>query len=286
MSALIGGVEGGGTKFLAAIAHTRGVQPPEVLDRARFDTTDDPTTTLGPIAEWFGGHELAALGIATFGPLDIPAGRLTDTPKPGWSGAKVRDLLAGGIEPTTRTAFDTDVNGAVLAEWKWGAARDIGVALYITVGTGIGGGVIHNGNIVHGLSHPEMGHITVPRFPGDSFVSLCPHHENCLEGLTSGAAIGARRGRPAADAATTEPIWDLVTHYLAHGMLDLIHVLSPEVIVVGGGVMQQAGLLDRLHDRLEYVMKGYMPVPRLRLPLFRQEAGLFGALALGEAVLP
>jgi len=276
----IAGVEGGGTKFLAAVAEPRPDGPPHIVDRLRVDTADDPDETLDPIADWLGRFDLDALGIATFGPLDLRARRVATTPKPGWSGTNVADALVAALDPEPEVAFDTDVNGAVLAEWSWGAARGRSVALYLTVGTGIGGGAIVDGARLHGLRHPEMGHVTVPRHPDDRFETLCPVHESCLEGLASGAALEARLGHSAAQAADDDPVWDLAVHYLGHGLADMSLVMSPEIVVMGGGVMQQAGLVDRVADALDRTLAGYMPTPVVALPAFGQEAGLYGALAL------
>jgi len=282
---LIGGVEGGGTKFLAAVARQSGDDRPEIEDQIRVETTDNPADTLTPLAEWLGNHALDGLGIATFGPLDLATGKVGTTPKDGWSGADVCSALTARFDGPPPTGFDTDVNGAGLAEWRWGASHGSSVSLYITVGTGIGGAAIIDGFPVHGFAHPEMGHISVPQHPNESLVSLCPHHDSCLEGLASGPAIAARAGRAAEELANDDMAWDIAAHYLAHGLADLTLVLSPEIIVLGGGVMQQASLLERVATRLDEVLDGYVATPRVAPAALGQEAGLFGALALGmEAV--
>ena len=278
---LIGGVEGGGTKFLAAVARQSGGDRPEIEDQIRVETTDNPADTLSPLAEWLDSHALNGLGIATFGPLDLATGKVGTTPKDGWSGADVCGALTARFDDPPPTGFDTDVNGAGLAEWRWGASRGTSVSLYITVGTGIGGGAIIDGSPVHGLAHPEMGHISVPQHPDESLASLCPHHDSCLEGLASGPAIAARAGRAAGELANDDMAWDIAAHYLAHGLADLTLVLSPEIIVLGGGVMQQSGLLERVATRLDEVLDGYVATPRVAPAALGQEAGLFGALALG-----
>ena len=280
---LLGGVEGGGTKFLAAVARGSNDGAPEILDRLRVETTDDPTTTLRPIAEWLAGHKLDGLGVATFGPLDLDSGRVGTTPKRGWSDVDVLGVLTSRFDTPPPTTFDTDVNGAALGEWRWGAARGATVSLYVTVGTGIGGGVVTNGSPLHGLGHPEMGHISVPRHPNDDFDCVCDLHTACLEGMASGAALGARVGGSAEQLSDDDPAWELEVHYLAHGLADLTLVLSPEVIVIGGGVMRRANLLDRLTHRLEEILTAYVKTPPVTLPHFGQEAGLMGALALAES---
>lgn len=280
---LLGGVEGGGTKFLAAVARHSTTGVPEILDRFRISTTD-PAATLGPIADWLGEHELDGLGIATFGPLDLEAGRVRGTPKPGWSNADVLGALTARFDTPPPTAFDTDVNGAGLGEWRWGAAQGTSVALYLTVGTGIGGGAVIDGTPLHGLGHPEMGHISVPRHPDDDFPSTCVLHAACLEGMASGPALEARAGEPTDQLGDDDPAWEFEAHYLAHGLADLTLVLSPEVIVIGGGVMQRQSLLERVSTRLDEILDGYVDTPRVTPPQFRQEAGLYGALALAERV--
>ena len=280
---LLGGVEGGGTKFLAAVARYGDGAAPEIVDRLRIDTTD-PTTTLRPIAEWLSTHRLAGLGIATFGPLDLETGKVRDTPKPGWSGADVVGTLTELFETPPPTGFDTDVNGAALGEWLWGAARGTKVALYLTVGTGVGGGAIIDGRPLHGLGHPEMGHISVPRHPDDDHTTVCTRHTGCLEGMASGTALLRRGDVPAEQLSEDDPLWEFEVHYLAHGLADLTLVLSPEVIVIGGGVMQRPDLLQRVSDRLEEILDGHVDTPRVTEPHFGQEAGLMGALALAESV--
>jgi len=282
---LIGGVEGGGTKFLAAVARQSGTDRPEILDQTRIETTNTPIDTLAPLAEWLGGHPLDGLGIATFGPLNLVEGKVGITPKEGWSNADVRGALTSRFDTPPPTGFDTDVNGAGLAEWRWGAAHGASVSLYITVGTGIGGGAVIDGSPLHGLGHPEMGHISVPRHPAESLTCLCPHHDSCLEGMASGPALAARTGQTGDRLQSDDPAWEFEVHYLAHGLADLTLVLSPEVIVMGGGVMQQANLLERIAARLDEVLDGYAATPRVVPAALGQEAGLFGALALATGVL-
>ncbi len=280
----LGGVEGGGTKFLAAVARWSDGAVPEIVDRLRIDTTDPPAT-LDRVADWLAAHDLAGLGIGTFGPLDLETGKVRATPKPGWSGADVVGALSAAFDVPPPMAFDTDVNGAVLGEWRWGAAQGATVALYLTVGTGIGGGAIIDGHLLHGLGHPEMGHISVPRHPDDEHATVCDLHPTCLAGMASGRALEARGGGPREQFGDGDPRWEFEIHYLAHGLSDLTLVLSPEVIVIGGGVMQRPDLLERVSDRLDEILDGYVDTPRVTHPHFGEEAGLMGALALAESVV-
>ena len=213
------------------------------------------------------------------------------TPKPGWSGAPVVAAITAGLD--VPVAVDTDVNGAALAEYRWGAAQGYDPALYVTVGTGIGGGVIIGGAPLHGLLHPEMGHIAVPRARDaagnrDEFAGICPFHGDCMEGMAAGGALAARVGRSADDLAPDDPVWELEAHYLAAGLAQHVLVLSPQRIVLGGGVLQQEHLLPRIHAALRAQLRSYIARPQVDAdvssyvvaPHFGDEAGLAGAFAL------
>lgn len=289
---LLGGVEAGGTKFVCVA----GSGPDRVLAEERIPTTG-PAETLDRVVEMFRGVErrhgrCAAFGIASFGPLDLdPAspgfGCLTRTPKPGWAGADlVAPLRAAFGAPV---AIDTDVNGAALAEAAWGAGRGAGALVYFTVGTGIGGGAVAGGAPLHGLSHPEMGHIRPPRHPGDTaFAGTCPFHGDCLEGLASGPAIRARWGAPAEALPADHPAWDVLGFYLAHACVAATLLLSPHVIVLGGGVMKGPPLLGAVRSWTRRLLAGYPDSPRLTgdlasylvPPALGDRAGALGALAL------
>jgi fructokinase len=290
--ALLGGVEAGGTKFICIVGRDSG----EVLAEERITTTT-PAETLGRVVAFFRGSEprlgrCGAFGIASFGPLDLdPAsptwGRLTRTPKPGWAGADLVTPLreAFGVP----VAIDTDVNGAALAEADWGAGRGAGTLVYFTVGTGIGGGAVVGGAPLHGLSHPEMGHIRPPRHPGDTaFAGTCPFHGDCLEGLASGPAIAARWGAPAESLPAGHPAWDVLGYYLAHACVAATLLLSPHVIALGGGVMKSPPLLGAVRGWTRRLLAGYPHSPRLEgdlssylvPPALGDRTGALGALAL------
>ena len=281
---VFGGIEAGGTKFVCVL----GRGPDEILDRRRIDTSD-PSTTLAACLEFFAGHQpIRSLGIASFGPLELRRshpdyGHITTTPKPGWSGA---DLVGPFSEQLgVPVAIDTDVNGAALAEVRWGAAKGLRNAVYITVGTGVGGGAVIDGTPVTGLVHPEMGHVSISRRPGDDFGGVCPFHGDCLEGMASGPAIEARWGRPAEHVEDTERMVEIEAATIAAGLRQIVYVLAPERIVLGGGVSKLAGLHERVNAELVEQMSGYtvnrehqsgFVVP----PGLGDDAGVAGALAL------
>lgn len=291
----IAGVELGGTKCIAVIAQGRNI-----LSREQWPTTNDPGSTLEAAAAWLDLEQaergFEALGIASFGPLGLdPAradyGQILNTPKPGWSGANVVAALRG--KRAIPIAFDTDVAGAALAEGRWGAAIGCGVHVYLTIGTGIGGGVIVDGKPLHGAIHPEIGHVRVCRSPGDTFAGACPVHGDCLEGLASGPAIALRAGRPAETLSNDDPLWGKVADELAELMHTLIMTLSPHRIVVGGGVgYGQAHLLPRIRIATTQKLARYLPGQSLEelaqtiVPAaLGADAGVHGALALALKAL-
>jgi fructokinase len=286
----IAGVELGGTKCIAVIARGH-----EIAARAQWPTGDDPALTLAEIAAWLAAAQqtqpFAALGIASFGPLGLdPAsadyGRIINTPKPGWSGADVLTGIAGGLG--VPVALDTDVAGAALAEGRWGAAQGCPVHVYLTIGTGIGGGIVIDGEPLHGSFHPEMGHIRVRRAPGDSFGGVCPVHGDCLEGLAAGPAIAARTGQAAELLSPADPVWPRIAGEIADLMAALILMIAPHRIVIGGGVGQgQPALLPRIHTATARVLGGYLPGHSVAAlehlivhPKLGADAGVRGALAL------
>ena len=279
-------VEAGGTKFRVAIAEGRNI----VADTTVPTTSPDETlaATIGFIRNW---GEVAAVGIACFGPLDLEEtsptfGSIASTPKPGWSNAPVLSRLRA--ELGVPASIDVDVGGAALGEWRWGAARDLRHFIYITVGTGIGGGLFIAGTVHHGMGHPEMGHVPVERVSGDDFAGVCRFHGACLEGMASGPAIAARWGAPGADLSERPEVWDLEATYLAQALRTFTYVAAPQRILLGGGVMQQPGLLELTRKKLTEQLAGYVTGGTLRgsldhyvvAPAFGQDAGLVGAIAL------
>ena len=292
--ALVGAVEAGGTKFRCALVRDDG----DVLAECRIPTTE-PQATLGRVVEFFVETQrrfgaARAFGIGTFGPADLDPrspgyGRLLMTPKPGWAGVDVRKPL---IERFGRpVALDTDVNAAALAEAERGAGRGFRSLAYVTVGTGIGGGVIFDGRLRYGAMHPEMGHIVVRRDPRDrEFAGVCPFHGDCLEGLASGPAIQARWGGPLAALDDHGEALDIIAGYLAQLIVSIALLTACERIVIGGGVMTDGALLPRIRAAASRVINGYLPVARrdatlegyLVPPALGERSGIMGAALLAR----
>lgn len=282
------GIELGGTKTVVAV----GNDAAEVIDEHRYPTTT-PEQTLAVAADWLRRREIPeSIGIAAFGPVAInPAhpryGNMLDTPKPGWSGAPILEPLRRAF-PAATLALETDVNAAALAEARFGAAEGMEDVVYITIGTGLGAGILSGGHLIHGVMHPECGHIKVPRAPGDEdFPGVCPFHGDCLEGLASGPAIEKRWGKPAADLPADHPAWDVQAWYLAHGVMALTAVVSPQRVIIGGGVSQADGLHAKTASILRKISNGYFPQidsdpDFIAPPELGQQAGIRGALLLSR----
>ncbi|AIQ12101.1 ROK family protein [Paenibacillus durus] len=288
---LLGAIEAGGTKFVCGIGHEDG----SIIDRVSFPTTH-PEETMAQVFQYFEGKNVEAIGIGSFGPIDPVIGSptygyVTTTPKPFWSQYNLVGAVREKID--VPIGFDTDVNGAALGEYKWGAAQGLDSCLYITVGTGIGAGAVVGGTLIHGLSHPEMGHIYVRRHEQDTFAGACPFHGDCLEGLAAGPAIGSRWGRPAVELAPDDLAWEIEAHYLAHALMSYVLILSPQKIVMGGGVMKQSHLFPMIRTKLQELLKGYVQHASLTAdidsyivpPQLGDNAGLAGSIALASMAL-
>ncbi|HEY5960064.1 MAG TPA: ROK family protein [Polyangiaceae bacterium] len=262
---LLGAIEGGGTKFVCAVGH--GSE--RILDSCRIDTRE-PEATLAQVVAFFAKHPIAALGIGMFGPLELRPGELYGsllaTPKPGWDRFQFRNYLAKYF--TVPIVIDTDVNAAALAEARRGAARGCQVVLYVTVGTGVGGGVLVNGRPLHGLMHTEFGHIAMPVLRDasgqpDSFEGNCSFHGRCLEGLISGPAILRRTGIRGEQLEPNHAAFDWAARYLGVGLASAVMMLSPERIIIGGGVMASATLLPKVRAALRASLAGYVVRPEI-----------------------
>jgi fructokinase len=294
MNTLVGGIEAGGTKFVCAV----GTGPDDVRAEIRYPTTAPEETIDRAIAffrEQQGQHgPLAAVGIAAFGPLDPQPGSptfgfITTTPKPGWRNTDFAGRVRRALQ--LPVGFDTDVNVAALGEARWGAAQGLDSFIYLTIGTGIGGGGLSGGRLMHGLIHPEMGHIRLPHDrQADPYPGGCPFHGDCLEGLASGPALEGRWGRPAATLPPDHPAWALEADYLAWALVNFICTLSPQRIVLGGGVMDQGHLFPLVRSRVQQHLAGYVQSPAILEhidtyvvpPGLGSRAGVLGAFALAH----
>jgi fructokinase len=277
-----GGIEAGGTHWNCAIGGGEGAE----LTRVETIPTTTPAETIARAVEFFAAEPgLEALGLGLFGPVDVRRdsprwGTILTTPKPGWEGADVAGPLAEAL--SVPIALDTDVNAAAVGEWRHGAAQGLETFVYVTVGTGIGGGVFANGRPVHGLLHPEVGHMLIPHDRArDPFEGCCPFHGDCLEGLASGTAMRERWGRPG-EELTDPAVWELEAEYLALGLANLVTVLSAERIVLGGGVGRAPGLVERVNDRQSAALAGYVPAPDVVAPGLGPRSGLIGAIELAR----
>jgi fructokinase len=280
------GVELGGTKCVAILA--RG--PDEVLAREVVSTTMPEETLVkidAVLRAWKSDPGFGALGIASFGPIDLDPqsrrwGNVLATPKPGWAGADVAARLRDGF--AVPIAFDTDVNGAALAEMHWGSGRDLRDVAYITVGTGIGVGLIVDGKPTRGFGHCELGHIRVARLSGDDWAGSCPYHGDCVEGLASGSSLEARFGEEAKTLGADHPVWDSVAWTLAQLCQAIVCAAAPRRIAVGGGVVeQQPHLLGRIQPMLADSLNGFIELPGpdyVCAPELGSDAGPLGAIAL------
>jgi len=290
---LCGGIEAGGTKIVCVT----GTGPDDIRAKTQF-TTATPEETIGKAISFFREEirkgPLAAIGIASFGPLDLNEksptyGCITATPKPGWANTNLLKGIQKGLD--IPVFIDTDVNGASLGEQKWGAARGLDAFIYLTVGTGIGGGGIINGRMMHGLIHPEMGHIRIPHdYKIDPFPGSCPFHGDCLEGLASGTAMIKRWGKAPEDIPPTHPAWQLEADYLATGIANFIGTLSPQRIIVGGSIMKKQGLLLAVRNKVKISLNNYVNSPEITEnidnyivpPGLGDLSGVLGAIALAQ----
>ncbi len=284
MKTLLGAIEAGGTEFVCAVAEQAG----PALAAKRIIPTTTPAETLSEVIRFLSDFRLRSLGIACFGPLDMLEGRITSTTKVAWRGAEIVRPLKDALD--VPVALDTDVNGAALGESRHGAGGAKDPLLYLTVGTGIGVGVLVGGRPVHGLMHPEGGHMSVRRHPDDTFGGICSYHGDCLEGLASGPAIEARWGIPGQDLPADHPAWSLEAHYLAEAVCNLVYVITPQRIVLGGGVMNRDELIPSIRRQAQVSLGGYIApldspeaIEDLVVPaVLGDDAGIVGALELAR----
>ncbi len=287
-----GGIETGGTKFVCAVGTA-----PDNLITTQFATTS-PDESIGKSIDFFRGHtllkQLAAIGIASFGPLDLDKdsatyGYITSTPKDSWSNTDIAGKMRSQLN--VPVAIDTDVNGASLGEQVWGAARGLHTFIYLTIGTGLGGGAMANGGLMHGLVHPEMGHIRIPHdWQKDHYRGCCPFHGDCLEGLASGRAMELRWGQSPEKLPPDHPGWELEAHYLALALTNFICTVSPQRIIIGGGVMKHPGLMAAVRREVDRFLNSYIRSEAITEdidhyivpPALGDVAGVLGALELAK----
>lgn len=296
MSQYYGGIEAGGTKFVCAI----GRGPGDILIEERFPTTH-PEQTINKAVEFFMTQQnrlnlrIQSLGIGCFGPIDLNPqsksyGYITSTPKPGWKDTNIVAPLQQALQ--IPVSFDTDVNAAAIGEGKWGAGFGLRNFIYFTIGTGVGGGALIDGQPLHGLIHPEMGHILLQRNPDDNYKGFCPYHHTCFEGMACGPAISERWGTPTHHLPTNHPAWELEADYIAQALSSLICSFSPEKIILGGGVMQQKHLFPIIQMKTLSYLNGYVQsslilnhiqeyiVP----PGLGNQSGILGSIALAQSL--
>lgn len=284
---LLGGLEAGGTKMVCAVGREDG----RLIDRVSIPTKS-PEETIEELIKYFKEKKADALGIGCFGPLDLNRssktyGSITNTPKEGWSGVNITEQMKAALD--IPVGIDTDVNAAVLGEVIYGAAKGCSSAVYMTVGTGIGVGVYINGGLVHGLIHPEAGHMLICRDKADTFQGCCPFHADCVEGLASGTALEKRFGKKAQELADREDVWQLESDYLAQAVANYILLYSPEKVILGGGVMHQKLLLPMVREKVQKLLNGYVSHSFLTeqienyimYPKLGENPGILGAIYLG-----
>lgn len=283
----IGGIEAGGTKMVCAVGDEKG----ELFDRVAIPTRQ-PEETFAEMIRYFSDKQIEALGIGCFGPVDLNRssatyGFITSTPKPGWRNTDVVGRFQKAL--SIPVGFDTDVNGAILGEVMLGAAKGCENAIYITVGTGIGVGVYVNGGLLHGLVHPEGGHILLAKHPKDAYSGKCPYHGCCFEGLASGPAIEERWGKKAELLTDETEVWELESYYIAQAITNYILAYSPQKIILWGGVMHQNQLFEQIRAKVPELLSGYVQHPAVAEkiadyivpPALGDNPGILGAIQLG-----
>ncbi len=281
----LGALEAGGTKMVCAIGNENG----EIFDRVSIPT-ETPAITMPKLIEYFTDKKIEALGIGCFGPVDLNRdsktyGYITTTPKLAWADYNIAGAFKEALK--VPVGFDTDVNGSALGEATWGITRGLDNSMYITIGTGVGTGIITNGKLLHGMLHPEGGHLLLSRHPDDTYEGKCPYHGTCLEGLAAGPAIEARWGKKGMELAGQKEVWELEAYYIAQALVDYIMILSPQRIVLGGGVMHQEHMMPLVREEVKRQLAGYVRTKELEnidsyivLPSLNDNQGIMGALKL------
>lgn len=284
---IYGALEAGGTKMVCAVGDESG----QIHDRISIPT-ETPEITLPKLIAYFKEKNIEALGIGCFGPIDLNRdseayGCITSTPKAAWRGCDIVGAFREAL--SVPVGFDTDVNGSVLGEVTWGCAKGLQNAIYITIGTGVGVGVYAHGRLLHGMLHPEGGHILLPKHPDDTYKGKCPYHgDRCLEGLAAGPAVEERWGKKGHELADRREVWELEAYYISVALANYILTLSPQKIILGGGIMHQEQLMPLIREGVQKQLNGYLCTKELEaidnyivLPSLNDNQGIMGALKLG-----
>lgn len=287
----IGAIEAGGTKIVCGIGNEQGM----IEERISFPT-EQPEPTIRRMIEYFKDKQAEAIGVGAFGPINIDPsspeyGYVTTTPKPGWTNYPFLPELKRAFD--IPIGWDTDVNAAAYGEAKWGAAKGLDSCVYYTIGTGVGVGVYAEGKLVHGMLHPEGGHILTRRHPDDQYEGFCPYHGDCLEGIAAGPAIERRWKVKGSELPPDHPAWAMEAFYIGQALAGTILLLSPKKIILGGGVMHQLQLFPMIREEVRRNLNGYVSAAAILEdnddyivpPGLGDNAGLCGSLALGLKAL-
>ncbi|MDF2944528.1 MAG: hypothetical protein K0S01_3386 [Herbinix sp.] len=287
---LFGALEAGGTKMVLAVGNENG----EILEQISIPT-ETPSVTVSKIVDYFKDKNIVALGIGSFGPIDLDRisktyGFITSTPKLAWRNYDIVGNIKNELQ--IPIGFDTDVNASALGEATWGSIKGLSSGIYITIGTGVGVGVYMNGELLHGMLHPEAGHILLSKHPKDNFEGVCPYHPNCLEGLASGPSIEKRWNQKAYELKDQTEVWEMEAFYIAQGIVNYILTLAPHKIVLGGGVMHQEQLFPSIRKQVTELMNGYVNTPQMEdldnyiVPASLQDnQGIMGCIQLAKLEL-
>lgn len=281
---IIGALEAGGTKMVCAIGNEKG----EISDSIILPT-ETPEKTMPKMISYYREAGIERLGIGCFGPLDLEKKTITTTPKLAWRDYPIGDVFEKSLH--VPVSIDTDVNAAMLGEVKFGQAKGIKSGVYMTVGTGVGMGIFSDGKLIHGMLHPEAGHMLIARKEEDEAKSVCPYHDNCVEGLASGPAIESRYGKKAYDLPENHIAWELEADYMSQAIANLVLIVSPEIIILGGGVMKQRQLYPMIRNKVQQLLNGYVRADKLRKmdcyivePSLGDKQGVMGAISLAVDV--
>ena len=281
----LGALEAGGTKMVCAIGNEQG----EIFERVSIPT-ETPEITMPKLIAYFKDKEIEALGIGCFGPIDLNRksetyGYITTTPKLKWANYNIVGAFQEALG--VPVGFDTDVNGSALGEATWGITKGLENSVYFTIGTGVGAGIISNGKLLHGMLHPEGGHVLLAKHPDDTYAGKCPYHRNCLEGLAAGPAIEERWGKKGIELADRKEVWEMEAFYIGQAIVDYIVILSPQRIILGGGVMHQEYMMPLVREEVKRQLNGYIQTKELEdldsyivLPSLNDNQGIMGALKL------